>query len=63
MNGHHISGFNGIEHPLRLVFRGIAEVEVNPQPRRGFGLGCEGIENKLIDNMGVKLNGVKINRA
>lgn len=30
MDGHHGSGLNGIEHPLRLVFRGIAEVEVHP---------------------------------
>jgi len=27
------SGFQRIEHPLRLVLRGIAEVEVHPQPR------------------------------
>lgn len=45
MDGHDCPGLDGIEHPLALVFRGVAEVEVLKKPGRGFGLGGQGVED------------------
>ena len=44
------SGLQGIEHPLRLIVRRVAEVEVHSEPGRGLGLGGEIIEELLVDN-------------
>ena len=49
MDGHHRAGLQGVEHTLALVGRGVAQVEVHPQPRRGLGLSSQGIEEFLIN--------------
>ena len=49
MHRHHGAGLNGVEHPLRLVFRRVAEIQVHTEAGRSFGLGGQGVECALID--------------
>ena len=50
MDRHRRPRLDGIQHPLRLVFRAIAEVQIHAEAGRGFGLGGEGLEDLLGDN-------------
>lgn len=38
MHRHHGAGLDGVEHPLRLVFRRVAEIQVHAEAGRSFGL-------------------------
>ena len=49
VNGQRAAGFDGIKHPLRHVFRGIAEIEVHPQPWRGYCLRGQIVKYSLCD--------------
>ena len=41
---------DGIEHPLGLVGRGVAQVQIHPQPRRRLRLGGQRVKYVLVDN-------------
>ena len=49
MDWHNRPRLDGIQHPLRLVFRRIPEIHVHAKPRRCFRLSGEVVENVLID--------------
>ena len=53
MNRHHRVGLQSVEHPLALVFRGVAQVEVHPQARGGFGLSRQRVEEGGVDEHGL----------
>lgn len=39
--------FDSIQHSLRLVCGGVAEVEIHPQPGRGLRLGGQIVKDRL----------------
>lgn len=41
MHRHHGAGLDGVEHPLRLVFRRVAEIQVHTEAGRGHGQGSK----------------------
>ena len=47
---HHRPRFQGIEHPLGAVGRGIPQVHVHPEAGRGLGLGGEIVKDRFINN-------------
>ena len=49
VNGQRSAGLNGVEHPLRLVLRGIAKVQIHPQPRRGLRLRGQIVQYSLCN--------------
>ena len=50
MNRQHAPRLNGVQHPLRAILRGIAQVEVHAEARGGLGLRGEGVEKLLGKN-------------
>lgn len=50
MDGQNRPRFDGIQHPLGLVIRGIPEVQVHPETRRFLGLGSQVIKGMLVNN-------------
>ena len=53
MDRQHRARLQRIEHPLRLVVRGIAQVHIHPQPGRRLRRGGELVENRLVDGHGL----------
>lgn len=51
MDGHHGPGLDGVEHTLRMIFRGIAEIEIHPQARRSLGFIRQLIQQGVIYNL------------
>ena len=52
VHGNFSAFFEGVEHPLRAVFRGVAQVAVHPQTRGSLRLACESIKESVVDQHG-----------
>ena len=53
MDRQHRAGLQRIEHPLRLVVRGVAQIHIHPQPGRRLRRSGELVENRLVDSHGL----------
>ena len=50
MDGQIRPRFDGIQHPLGAILRGIPEVQVHPETRGFLGLGGEGIKDMQVND-------------
>ena len=50
MDGQHSPRFDGVQHALGQVLGAVPEVQVHAEPRGGFRLGGEVVQDVLVDD-------------